>query len=199
MAEAFNLLRANDLIWSFVVNNYLMGKEPFPFDLLFWNSDFTRMPRDMHRFYLRKMYQQNMLCRAGGVSLDGVSIDLRRVKRPCYILSAREDHIAPWKSTYRATQLYSAKMRFVLAASGHIAGVVNPPAANKYHYWTNEELPEDPEQWLSGASAHDGSWWSDWGHWISRHNGRRVAAREPGGRDLPALQDAPGSYVKQRA
>ena len=199
MAEAFNLLRANDLIWSFVVNNYLMGKEPFPFDLLFWNSDSTRMPRDMHRFYLRKMYQENLLCQVGGVALDGVPIDLRQVKRPCYILSAREDHIAPWKSTYRATQLYTAKMRFVLAASGHIAGVVNPPAAKKYNYWTNENLPTDADEWLSGASSHDGSWWTDWAQWVARHNGARVAAREPGDRDLPALQDAPGSYVKERA
>jgi polyhydroxyalkanoate synthase len=198
MAEAFNLLRANDLIWSFVINNYLMGKDPFPFDLLFWNSDSTRMPRDMHGFYLRKMYQDNLLCQDGGVSLDGVPIDLRRIKRPCYILSTRDDHIAPWKSTYRATQLYKGKTRFVLGASGHIAGVVNPPAANKYAYWTNDELPGDADEWLGGASAHEGSWWTDWAQWVSRHNGKRVDARQPGDGKLPALQDAPGSYVKVR-
>ncbi|MFT5447190.1 MAG: polyhydroxyalkanoate synthase [Gammaproteobacteria bacterium] len=198
MAEAFNLLRANDLIWSFVVNNYLMGKEPFPFDLLFWNSDSTRMPREMHTFYLRKMYQQNMLCKPGGISLDGIAIDLRDVKRPCYIFAAREDHIAPWKSAYSATGLYGGKVRFVLGASGHIAGVVNPPAANKYGYWSNDELPASADEWFGGASAHEGSWWTDWAKWVSPYNGVRIDARQPGDGKLSVVEDAPGSYVKVR-
>jgi polyhydroxyalkanoate synthase len=199
MAEAFNLLRANDLIWSFVVNNYLMGKEPFPFDLLYWNSDSTRMPRDMHSFYLRNMYQNNKLCEPGGIILDGESINLGKVKTPCYILSTKEDHIAPWKSTYSATQLYSGKVTFVLGASGHIAGVINPPAANKYGYWTNPETPREPDAWLETAEAHEGSWWTHWNDWVAEFNGKSVPARTPGGDALAVIEDAPGSYVKVRA
>ncbi len=199
MAEAFNLLRANDLIWSFVVNNYLLGKDPFPFDLLYWNSDSTRMPREMHRFYLRNMYQNNVLCKPGGITLGGVPVDLTKIKTPVYILSTKEDHIAPWKSTYAATQLYSGDVRFVLGGSGHIAGVINPPAARKYAYLTGDELPEDPDAWLTGAQAHEGSWWTDWNKWIVRHSrAKKVAARQPGDGDVSVLEDAPGSYVKQR-
>jgi polyhydroxyalkanoate synthase len=161
MAEAFNLLRANDLIWSFVVNNYLMGRDPFPFDLLYWNSDSTRMPRNMHSFYLRNMYQKNLLCKPGGINLDGIEIDLTKIKTPVYVLSTKEDHIAPWKSTYAATQIYSGPIRFVLGASGHIAGVINPPAAKKYSYWVNQTLPNTPDEWLAAAEQHEGSWWID--------------------------------------
>ncbi len=196
MAEAFNLLRANDLIWSFVVNNYLLGKEPFPFDLLYWNSDSTRMPANMHSFYLRNMYQHNRLCKAGGINLLGTDIDLRGIKTPVYLLSTREDHIAPWKSTYRATQIYQGPIRFVLGASGHIAGVINPPSGNKYGYWVNDELPADPDDWLAGASEHAGSWWVDWQQWVKKHSGKMVEARQPGEGGLPAIEDAPGSYVK---
>ena len=198
MAEAFNLLRANDLIWSFVVNNYLMGRDPFPFDLLYWNSDSTRMPREMHSFYLRSMYQKNDLCRPGGITLDGVPIDLRKIKTPTYILSTKEDHIAPWKSTYAATRLYSGDIRFVLAGSGHIAGVINPPAAKKYGYWINESLPDGPDEWFTGAEEHEGSWWLDWKEWISEFNGEQVPKREPGDGELKVIEDAPGSYVKAR-
>ena len=198
MAEAFNLLRANDLIWSFVINNYLMGREPFPFDLLYWNSDSTRMPRAMHSFYLRNMYEKNQLCVPGGVKLDDVEVELRSIDIPVYILSTKEDHIAPWTSTYAATQLYQGPIRFVLGASGHIAGVVNPPAANKYGYWTNDELPTAPGAWLEGAQFHEGSWWTDWNDWEQQFNGDQVPAREPGSGGLPALEDAPGSYVKVR-
>src|SRR5690606_25555709 len=154
MATTFNMLRANDLIWSFVINNYLMGKEPFPFDLLYWNSDSTRMPAAMHSFYLRRMYQKNLLSQPGGIELDGVPIDLAKIATPSFLLSTREDHIAPWQATYVATQLYSGPVRFVLAASGHIAGVVNPPASKKYHHWVNakaKSFPNDPEAWLGGA------------------------------------------------
>ncbi|MDX1527501.1 MAG: class I poly(R)-hydroxyalkanoic acid synthase, partial [Gammaproteobacteria bacterium] len=198
MAEAFNLLRANDLIWSFVVNNYLMGREPFPFDLLYWNSDSTRMPRDMHSFYLRNMYQKNLLCRPGGITLDGIPIDLTKIETPVYILSTKEDHIAPWKSTYAATRLYSGHIRFVLGASGHIAGVINPPAAKKYGYWINQSLPENPEEWLAGAEQHEGSWWADWSQWVSEFNDGVVPKREPGEGELKVIEDAPGSYVKLR-
>jgi len=195
----FNMLRANDLIWSFVVNNYLLGKEPFPFDLLYWNSDSTRMPAAMHSFYLRNMYQNNLLAEPGGITLQNVPIDLRKVKTPTYIISAKEDHIAPWQSVYAGTQLYSGPRRFVLGASGHIAGVVNPPAANKYGYWTNDDLPPEPETWLEGAQKHDGSWWVDWQAWVTPHGGAKVPARTPGDGALKPIEDAPGSYVKQRA
>ena len=197
MAEAFNLLRANDLIWSFVINNYLMGKDPFPFDLLYWNSDSTRMPRAMHSAYLRDMYQHNRLREPGGITLDGVPIDLATVDVPIYILSTREDHIAPWRSTYAATRLYRGPIRFVLAMSGHIAGVVNPPAANKYGYFTGE-IASAPDTWLEAAAAHDGSWWPDWDAWVSKHDGGEAPPREPGAGALPVIEDAPGRYVKVR-
>jgi polyhydroxyalkanoate synthase len=195
MATTFNMLRANDLIWSFVVNNYLLGQDPFPFDLLYWNDDSTRMPARMHSFYLRRMYQQNDLIKPGGIELLGVKLDLRKVKLPTYILSTREDHIAPWASTYRATQTYAGDIRFVLAASGHIAGVVNPPDAGKYSHWVNTELPADPEAWLVGATELAGSWWPDWQRWVSGQDPAQVAARAP----KNAIEDAPGSYVKVMA
>jgi polyhydroxyalkanoate synthase len=199
MATTFNMLRANDLIWSFVVSNYLLGQEPFPFDLLYWNDDSTRMPARMHSFYLRRMYQQNDLVKPGGIELDGVPLDLRKIRLPTYILSTREDHIAPWKSTYRATQLYAGKIRFVLAASGHIAGVVNPPESGKYSHWVGEELPPDPDVWFKGATELSGSWWPDWQRWIVAQDKAQVPARSPGSGALPALCDAPGEYVRVQA
>ncbi len=199
MAEAFNLLRANDLIWSFVINNYLMGKDPFPFDLLYWNSDSTRMPREMHSFYLHKFYEQNLLCKPNGITLDGVGIDLTKIKTPAYFISTKEDHIAPWKSTYAGTQLLSGPIRFVLGMSGHIAGIVNPPVANKYGYWTNDDLPKDCDEWFAGAKQHEGSWWLDWAEWVKPFNGELVPARVPGEGKLKVIEDAPGSYVKIRA
>jgi polyhydroxyalkanoate synthase len=199
MATTFNMLRANDLIWSFVVQNYLMGQEPFPFDLLYWNDDSTRMPAAMHSFYLRRMYQQNDLVKPGGITLAGVPLELGRIKVPSYILSTREDHIAPWKSTYKATQLYQGPTRFVLAASGHIAGVANPPEAGKYSHWINTELPATPDDWFTGATELSGSWWPDWHRWITALDKAQVPARIPGGGGLPAIEDAPGSYVRVMA
>ena len=198
MATTFNMLRANDLIWSFVVNNYLLGNDPFPFDLLYWNADSTRMPAKMHSFYLRKMYQENLLSQPGGISLAGVPIDLRKIKTPAYFLSTREDHIAPWKSTYRGTQSLGGPKRFVLAASGHIAGVVNPPESGKYSHWINTELPPDPEDWFKGATEMAGSWWPDWHRWVSALAKEQVPARVPGDGKLKPIEDAPGSYVKVR-
>jgi len=195
MATTFNMLRANDLIWSFVINNYLMGKDPFPFDLLYWNSDSTRMPAAMHSFYLRKMYQENLLTKPGGITLQGVPVDLSKVEVPTLILSTREDHIAPWKSTYAGTRAYGGKVKFVLSASGHIAGVVNPPSAEKYCYWTNSKKPKDPDKWLEKAERHDGSWWPAWLKWLSKYSGGKVPARTPGDGKLKPIEDAPGSYV----
>jgi len=199
MATTFNMLRANDLIWTFVVNNYLLGQEPFPFDLLYWNDDSTRMPARMHSFYLRRMYQQNDLVKPGAIELLGVKIDLRRIKVPSYLISTREDHIAPWRSTYRATQIYRGPVRFVLAASGHIAGIVNPPDSGKYSHWVNETLPPDPEEWFRGATELAGSWWPDWHRWVSGQGPERVQARIPGDGALKPIEDAPGSYVKVMA
>ncbi|SIS37277.1 polyhydroxyalkanoate synthase [Insolitispirillum peregrinum] len=199
MATTFNMLRANDLIWSFVVNNYLLGKEPFPFDLLYWNGDSTRMPAAMHSFYLHKMYQENKLIQPGGVVLQGVPLDLGKVDIPVYMLSCREDHIAPWTSTFAATNIYSGKVKFVLSASGHIAGVVNPPVANKYCYWTNNRKVKSPDAWLKGAQQHEGSWWTDWNEWCAPLSGPDVPALQPGSGKLPVLEAAPGSYVKIRA
>ncbi|MGF7206760.1 polyhydroxyalkanoate synthase [Skermanella aerolata] len=198
MAASFNMLRANDLIWSFVVNNYLLGKDPFPFDLLYWNSDSTRMPARMHSFYLRNMYQKNLLAQPGGISLKDQPIDLRLIKTPTFMLSTREDHIAPWKSTYAATQIFSGPVKFVLSASGHIAGVVNPPAADKYCYWTNTKLPKTPDAWLEAAKQSPGSWWPEWFKWLQKHGGGKVEARIPGTGGLPVIEDAPGSYVAVR-
>jgi len=198
MSTTFNMLRANDLIWSFVVNNYLLGKEPFPFDLLYWNADNTRMPYAMHSFYLREFYQNNKLIKPGGVTLDGVPIDLTKIRVPAYVLSTREDHIAPWDSTYAATQTYRGKNTFVLAGSGHIAGVINPAGSKKYGYWLNDDLPMDPKDWLEGADQHEGSWWPNWLSWIRRKSGSKVKARTPGNAGLIAIEEAPGSYVKSR-
>jgi polyhydroxyalkanoate synthase len=199
MAQTFNMLRANDLIWSFVVNNYLLGNEPFPFDLLYWNSDSTRMPARMHSFYLRQMYQENLLSKQGGITLDGIPIDLHKIETPAYFLSTREDHIAPWKSTYRGTQLLGGPKRFVLAASGHIAGVVNPPDGGKYSHWINPDLPAEPETWFHGATEMAGSWWPDWHRWVTGFGKAQVTARVPGDHALKVIEDAPGSYVRVRA
>ena len=198
MAFSFNTLRENDLFWSFFINNYLKGERPAAFDLLYWNSDSTNLPAAMHSYYLRNMYLHNKLREPGGLELDGVKIDLSKVKIPTYFLSTAQDHIAMWKGTYEGTQLFSGKNRFVLGGSGHIAGVVNPPMANKYGFWTNEELPSNPDDWYKGATQHPGSWWTDWQQWVEgqcEDKGLSVAARKPGDSELKVIEDAPGRYV----
>jgi len=192
LQKTFSLLRANDLIWSFVINNYLMGKEPFPFDLLYWNDDSTNMPAAMHSFYLRKMYRDNLLVQPGGIEMEGTPIDIRTIKTPCYFLSAREDHIAPWKATYAGATHFKGKCTFTLAASGHIAGVVNPPQAEKYGYWTADGIPAEADKWLEKAQEHKGSWWPHWQSWIKDYTGPKVPARKP----KKGIEAAPGSYVK---
>ena len=203
MANTFNMLRSNDLIWSFVINNYLMGRDPFPFDLLHWNQDSTRMPAKMHSFYLRNMYMKNKLRESGGITLDGTPIDVSKITVPSYFVSALEDHIAPWKATYAGARVLGGKTRFVLSGSGHIAGMINPPAANKYGYWTNEKLPADPGAWFAEARQHPGSWWDDWLSWLKPHAGSEVTARElgkhAGKTRLKAIEPAPGSYARMRA
>ena len=198
MAMAFNMLRANDLIWSFVVDNYLLGKEPLRFDLLYWNSDPTRMPVEMHSFYLRAMYHENLLAKPAGITLAGVPIDLTRITTPTFMISTREDHIAPWRSTYAATRLYRGPIKFVLAESGHIAGVISPPGS-RYGHYQNPNLPERPDEWFEGADLVAGSWWPVWEEWVSQFSGGLVAARAPGAGGLHPIEDAPGSYVLVRS
>jgi polyhydroxyalkanoate synthase len=198
MAMSFNMLRANDLIWSFVVDNYLLGKEPLRFDLLYWNSDSTRMPVEMHSFYLRAMYHENLLAKPGGITLDGVPIDLTRITTPTFMISTREDHIAPWRSTYAATRLYRGPIKFVLAESGHIAGVISPPGG-RYGHYQNPNLPERPDEWFEGADLVAGSWWPVWEEWVSQFSGGLVAARAPGAGGLHPIEEAPGSYVLVRS
>jgi len=195
MANTFNMLRANDLIWSFVINNYLLGKDPFPFDLLYWNSDSTRMPADMHSYYLRNMYQKNLLAKPGGLQLLGKDIDLSNVKTPVFFLSTQEDHIAPWQSTYDGMQILQGPKEFCLAGSGHIAGVVNPPAADKYFHYQSDATPDTAQSWLDDADKNSGSWWPHWRKWLNGHDGGAVDARTPGSGDYPALTPAPGTYV----
>jgi polyhydroxyalkanoate synthase len=195
MAKSFSMLRANDLIWSFVVNNYLLGRDPLPFDLLYWNADATRMPAKMQSFYLRRMYMENLLAEPGGISLDGVPVDLGKITIPTYILAAKEDHIAPWSACYAATRLMGGDKRFVLASSGHVAGVINPPAKAKYGYWTGESKDVAQQDWLDSAESHDGSWWLDWASWLKRRSGKKVAARIAAEGAIEALGDAPGEYI----
>jgi polyhydroxyalkanoate synthase len=198
MAGAFNMLRANDLIWSFVINNYLLGKQPMPFDLLYWNSDTTRMPEKLHLSYLRQCYKENALA-TGKMKLAGVKLDLSKVKVPVYLQSAKEDHIAPAGSVFKSVNLFGGPVRFIIAGSGHIAGVINPPAAKKYQYWTNEKGATSIEAWKKGSSEHPGSWWPDWDRWLSALSGDKVPARKPGDGELKVLGDAPGTYVKVKA
>lgn len=198
MADTFNALRGNDLIWSFFVNNYLLGKEPKPFDLLFWNSDQTRMPKTLHTFYLRRFYGDNAMAK-GELTLDGVKIDLSKVKAPVYVQSSKEDHIAPAKSVFKGAKLFGGPTTFTLAGSGHIAGVINAPIANKYQHWTNDNLPASLEEWQAGAVESPGSWWPHWLAWLQAKSGKQVAARDPAKGPLTPLGDAPGEYVKVKS
>ena len=199
MADSFRMLRENDLVWNYLVDQYLLGNKPTAFDLLYWNEDTTRMPEKMHSFYLRQMYLHNRLIEPGGITLLGTPIDLRSVDVPVYMLSCDRDHIAPWQTTYTATQLYSGETTFVLGGSGHIAGVVNPPAKNRYGYKTAGTVnPESPEAWLEGAQQQDGSWWLHWGAWLAPLAGPTVPARTPGDGGLDVIEPAPGRFAKAR-
>ncbi|HEY3694126.1 MAG TPA: class I poly(R)-hydroxyalkanoic acid synthase [Phenylobacterium sp.] len=198
MADTFNMLRANDLIWSFFVNNYLMGREPKPFDLLFWNSDQTRMPKALHLYYLKKFYGENALAR-GELTLGGVRLDPGAVQTPVYIQSSKEDHIAPARSVYKGARLFGGPVTFTMAGSGHIAGVINAPAARKYQHWTNQALPESVEDWQAGAVEHPGSWWPHWVEWLKVRSGNHIPARDPAKGRFDVVDDAPGTYVKVKS
>ncbi|MGO4351294.1 PHA/PHB synthase family protein [Rhizobium sp. RAF36] len=198
MATAFNMLRASELIWPYFVNNYLKGEMPMPFDLLFWNADSTRMAAANHAFYLRNCYLKNALT-ADEMILDGKTVSLKDVKIPIYNLATREDHIAPAKSVFLGSQFFGGKVDFVVTGSGHIAGVVNPPDKKKYQYWTGGPAKGDYDSWLNKAEENPGSWWPHWQAWIEAKDGKRVPARKPGGASLNAIEEAPGSYVMERA
>ncbi len=199
MAATFNMLRANDLIWSFVINNYMLGKTPFPFDLLYWNADSTRMPATMHAFYLRHMYQRNDLVKPGALEICNTPIHVAKIKTPSYMLATREDHIAPWTSAYMASQIYDGKNVFTLADSGHVAGVINPPTKNKYCYWTSDKLPPKADQWFESAKQFAGSWWPHWASWQQQFTGGKIAARKVGSAKYKPIEPAPGAYAKVRA
>jgi polyhydroxyalkanoate synthase subunit PhaC len=195
MADTFNALRANDLVWNYVVDNYYMGNKPPPFDLLFWNSDQTRMPKTLHLFYLQKMYRDNALAQ-GKLTIDGVKIDLGAVTIPIYMQSSKEDHIAPFPSIYRGAKLFGGPVNFLMAGSGHIAGVINHPDAKKYQHWVNAALPDTVEEWQAGAVERPGSWWPDWHAWLAGISGKQIPARDPAKGPFKVLADAPGTYVK---
>jgi polyhydroxyalkanoate synthase len=198
MSDTFNALRANDLVWSFFISNYLLGKEPRPFDLLFWNADQTRMPKKLHIEYLRRFYQDNALSQ-GKLELGGVKLDLKKVKTPIFAMASKEDHIAPYRSVYRGAHLFGGPVRFVLAGSGHIAGVINAPAAVKYQHWTHEHLPASADGWFAEAEEHPGSWWPYWVEWLNERSGPQVPARDPAKGPLKPIEDAPGSFVKVKS
>ena len=197
MANMFNMLRANDLIWSNVVNNYLLGKDPPAFDLLYWNADGTRMARAAHSFYLRHTYLDNDLIKPNQVSLKGVPIDLGQIRQDVYAVGTEQDHIVPWRSAWRITQLASGESRFVVGGSGHIAGVINPPTKGR-GYWTNPQKAASADEWMAGAAQHTGSWWSDWIEWLRPRSGERVAPPSMGSAAHPPVGPAPGRYVLER-
>jgi polyhydroxyalkanoate synthase len=200
LAFVFSALRANDLIWPYVVHNYLMGGTPAAFDLLHWNADGTNLPGPMYCYYVRNTYLENKLRVPGALVNCGVPVDLGRIARPSFVYASREDHIVPWRAAYRTLALLGGEKRFILGASGHIAGVINPPQKNRRGYWSGEPYPEDPERWLAGAARRPGSWWPEWRAWLSRYAGPKVEARkELGSAEYPALEPAPGHYVKQKA
>ena len=203
LASTFSFLRPNDLVWNYVVGNYLKGETPPPFDLLYWNSDSTNLPGPFYAWYLRNMYLENNLIQPGKLTVCGEKIDLGLIDIPVYIYGSREDHIVPINGAYASTQVLPGEKRFVMGASGHIAGVINPPAKNKRSHWTREdgELPDTLEAWLEGAQEHKGSWWTDWSNWLQAHAGKQIAAPKTYGKGakFKAIEPAPGRYVKQKA
>ena len=198
MAATFNMLRANDLLWPYVVNNYLMGKDPAAFDLLYWNSDGTRVPGRVHSFLLREFFLESRIIEPGGLTLKGVGIDLAGITTPSYTVAASTDHIVPWKGAFLMPKLVSGPVRLVLSRGGHIAGVISPPNNKKSVSWVNEDGDDDPDAWLAGASEHEGSWWHDWTAWLAERSGDQVESPPVGGETFPPLEAAPGRYVLEK-
>ncbi|WP_045858832.1 PHA/PHB synthase family protein [Teredinibacter purpureus] len=198
LALSFSLLRENNLFWSFFIEHYLKGKDPTPFDILYWNSDSTNIPGEAYLYYLRNMYLDNKLIEAGGIFVKNVPVDLRTIKTPSYCLAAMADHIVLWPAAYKSAQCLGGEKRFVLTESGHVAGVVNPVNRGKYSHWVNSEMPKTHQGWLEGASQQQGSWWQDWHQWLQLYSGKKVAPASVGGDSFPVIENAPGRYVKQR-
>ena len=199
LQNTFSFLRANDLVWNYVQNNYLKGQKPQAFDLLYWNSDSTNLPGPFAAWYMRNMYLNNSLRVPGKLEMCGVKVDLSQLDMPVYILATREDHIVPWQTAYQSTRILSGKLRFTLGASGHIAGVINPPSAQKYQHWVNAALPETLQEWQAKAKQHPGSWWSHWADWLGAKSGEKIAARDPNAGALKPIEPAPGAYVKVKS
>jgi polyhydroxyalkanoate synthase len=200
LATTFSFLRPNDLVWNYVVGNYLKGEAPPPFDLLYWNGDSTNLPGPMYCWYLRHTYLQNELIQPGVLTVCGEKIDLGAIEAPVFIYGSRDDHIVPWAAAYATTKVMSGKKRFVLGASGHIAGVINPPAKKKRNYWVSDALPDTADAWFQGATEHPGSWWTDWSAWLKPLGGKMIVApKTPGSRKFKAIEPAPGRYVKAKA
>jgi polyhydroxyalkanoate synthase len=199
LANTFSFLRANDLVWNYVTGNYLKGEKPKAFDLLYWNSDSTNLPGPFACWYMRNMYLENNLRVAGKLDMCGTKVDLGQLDMPVYVLATREDHIVPWHSAYQSTRILGGKARFVLGASGHIAGVINPVSKNKRSYWVNEDVKNDAEGWLTAAEERKGSWWADWADWLKPLSGEQRAPRKPGNAKYKPIEPAPGRYVKERA
>lgn len=195
MAATFNMLRSNDLLWRYVIYNYMIGQEPPAFDILYWNNDGTRVPGRVHSFLIRKFFLENKLREANGIELRGVGIDVRRITTPTYCVAATADHIVPWDGSFRIREMVGGPVRFILTEGGHIAGIINPPGDKKRTYWSNEDETNDPQTWLAGATQHQGSWWEDWLSWMKKHSGKLVAPPSLGSAEYPPLMDAPGSYV----
>jgi polyhydroxyalkanoate synthase len=199
LAIAFSMIRANDLIWSYVVNNYLKGQAPTPFDILYWNSDSTNLPANMYKYYIRNMYMENNLIKPNALTMCGVPIDLSKIETPSYFLSTIDDHIAPWQTTFSGAQLMAGPVEFVLGASGHIAGVINPPAKKKRSYWIEGEMDQGAAHWLETAQSYPGSWWPYWDEWLKKQGGDQIPAPTTlGNADYPEIEPAPGRYVKKR-
>ncbi|NVK41320.1 MAG: class I poly(R)-hydroxyalkanoic acid synthase [Oceanospirillaceae bacterium] len=199
LATSFNMLRSNDLIWSYVVNNYLKGQTPPPFDILYWNSDSTNLPATMYTYYLNRMYLENKLVEPNALTMCGEKIDLRKIKIPCYFLSTAEDHIAPWKGTFKGAENFRGNVEFVLGASGHVAGVINPASKNRRHYWTSGEMGKGADHWLDTATQHEGSWWNHWSEWLKRRQGKTIdAPKSFGNATYQVIEPAPGRYVRSR-
>ena len=198
MAATFNMLRANDLLWNYVVHNYLLGKQPPAFDLLYWNSDGTRIPGRVHSFLVREFFLKNKLKEPNGIKVKGVGVDLGRITTPTYTVAATGDHIVPWEGTFLMRELLSGPVRFILTTGGHIAGIINPPAKKRREYWTNDTETTDPEDWLQGATKHQGSWWVDWVPWLEEHSGKKATPPSMGNDEFPVIMDAPGTYVLEK-
>ncbi|MBE9562254.1 MAG: class I poly(R)-hydroxyalkanoic acid synthase, partial [Proteobacteria bacterium] len=199
LSMAFSMLRSNDLIWSYVVNNYLKGQSPTPFDILYWNSDPTNLPVNMYSYYIRNMYMENNLIKPNALTMCGTPVDISSIKTPSYFLSTIDDHIAPWKTTFNGAKIMGGSVEFVLGASGHIAGVINHPAKKKRNYWINGDFTQDAEKWLETAESQPGSWWVHWNRWLRQQGGTEIAAPTSlGNTDYPIIEEAPGRYVKKR-